>query len=535
MRQWANSNKPFTHGNRMPPIVPFRSFHHLQSMRFTARMALALLVALCLSDSAFAFSFADVAQRAKQLAAAPYVSAPTANFPKELQALSHDQYLDIRFNPDKAWWRGAHLPFELMFFHQGTHFNQPVRINEVVGGKIREIKFSPDFFDYNAVKLDPQKLHGLGFAGFRAHYAINTPKFKDEVVVFLGASYFRALGKGQWYGLSARGLAIDTALISGEEFPRFVEFWIVQPDARAKELTIYALLDSKRAAGAYRFIVRPGVETVVDVKLELHLRENVSKLGIAPLTSMFLFAENQRATGDDYRPEVHDSDGLSIQSGTGEWIWRPLTNPKRLLVTSFAVTNPLGFGLMQRDRDFDRYEDIADHYERRPSAWVEPKGKWGAGHVELVQIPTPDETNDNIVAYWVPDAGPVPRKPYDLEYRILWQKETETRPPLSWVTQTRRGRGYVRNPDNSIGFAIDFDGPSLRKLPSDAKLEAVVDADANGEIVERTLQRNDATGTWRIALRVKRVDPAKPVEMRAFLKGGANNVSETWSYILPPD
>ncbi|MET0918935.1 MAG: glucan biosynthesis protein, partial [Burkholderiales bacterium] len=273
-------------------------------------LATLALSALCFANGALAFGFSDVVQRAKQLAAAPYVNTPTTNLPKDLQGLTHDQYLNIGFNPDNAWWRSAKLPFELAFFHQGIHFNQPVKINELVGAKVREIKFSPDFFDYGANKVDLSKLQGIGFAGFRAHYAINTPKFKDEVVVFLGASYFRALGKGQWYGLSARGLAVDTALISGEEFPRFVEFWIVQPERNSKELTIYALLDSKRATGAYRFIVRPGVETVMDVKAQLYLRENVTKLGLAPLTSMYLFGENQRASGEDYRPEVHDSDGL---------------------------------------------------------------------------------------------------------------------------------------------------------------------------------------------------------------------------------
>ena len=323
-----------------------------------------------------------------------------------MQGLTYDRYRDIRFKPNEAWWRGAKLPFELAFFHQGFYFDQPVRINEVVAGRVREIKFSPDLFDFGANKIDRQKMQGLGFAGFRVHYPVNTPKYKDEVLVFLGASYFRAMGKGQVYGLSARALAVDTALISGEEFPRFVEFWIEQPAANARELTIYGLLDSKRVTGAYRFLLKPGVETVVDVKAQIFLRENVSKLGLAPLTSMFTFGENQRPRTEDYRPEVHDSDGLLIQSGTGEWIWRPLTNPKRLLVTSFALDNPLGFGLMQRDRDFSRYEDLEARYERRPSAWVEPKGKWGAGRVELVQIPSPDETNDNIVAYWVPDATP---------------------------------------------------------------------------------------------------------------------------------
>jgi glucans biosynthesis protein len=497
-------------------------------------LCLALLAMLPCQD-ARAFGFTDVAQRAKQLAGAPFKKPEGPALPKDLQGLTYDGYRDIRYKPVHAWWRGSKLPFELEFFHPGFYFDQPVVINEVVGNRVREIKFNPDHFDYGANKVDRQKVQGLGFAGFRVHFPVNTPKYKDEVLVFLGASYFRAIGKGQVYGLSARALAVDTALISGEEFPRFVEFWIEQPAANARELTIYGLLDSKRVTGAYRFLLRPGVETVVEVKAQIYLREHVSKLGLAPLSSMFSFGENQRSGTEDYRPEVHDSDGLLIQSGTGEWIWRPLTNPKRLLVTSFSLDNPVGYGLMQRDRDFNRYEDLEAHYERRPSAWVEPKGKWGAGRVELVQIPSPDETNDNIVAFWVPDATPAPRKPFDFEYRVLWQKDSETRPPLAWVTQTRRGRGYTRNPDASIGFVVDFEGPALRKLPTDATLTGDVTVDSNGEIVEKVVHRNDVTGGWRIVLRVRRLDEAKPVEVRAFLKGDANTVSETWSYILPPE
>ncbi len=504
--------------------------------RCTRRLTLCVaFLALFLAQDAHAFGFADVAQRAKTLAATPFKKPEGHVLPKELQGLTYDSYRDIRYKPIDAWWRGSKLPFELEFFHRGFYFDQPVTINEVLGGRVREIKYSPDLFDFGTNKVDRQKLQGLGFAGFRVHYPVNTPKHKDEVLVFLGASYFRAIGKGQVYGLSARALAVDTALISGEEFPRFVEFWIEQPAANARELTIYGLLDSKRVTGAYRFLVRPGVETVVDVKAQIYLREHVTKLGLAPLGSMFSFGENQRPSNEDYRPEVHDSDGLLIQSGTGEWIWRPLTNPKRLLVTSFTLDNPLGYGLMQRDRNFSSYEDLEAHYERRPSAWVEPKGKWGAGRVELVQIPSPDETNDNIVAYWVPETTPVPRKAFDFEYRILWQRDSETRPPLAWVTQTRRGRGYTRNPDSSIGLVIDFEGPALRKLPTDATLSGNVAVDANGEMVEKVVHRNDVTGGWRMVLRVKRLDDSKPVEIRAFLKGDANTVSETWSYILPPD
>jgi len=494
-----------------------------------AALLLALAPALALG-----FDFEEVAHRAQQLASQPY-RAQKVELPKELQGIDYDHFRDIRFRPERMLWRDQKLPFEVAFFHLGLYFDRPVRINELTGNSAREIRFDPALFDYGANKFDPQRMSGLGFAGFRVHYPLNTPKYKDEVLVFLGASYFRALGKNQVYGISARGLAIDTGLASGEEFPAFVEFWLERPSASATELTIYALLDSRRVSGAYRFTLRPGVETAIEVKERLFLRENVSRLGIAPLTTMYFFGENQRSNRDDYRPEVHDSDGLSVQSGTGEWIWRPLVNPKRLLVTSFALANPLGFGVMQRDRDFAHYEDLEARYDLRPSLWVQPKGSWGSGRVELVEIPSPDETNDNIVAYWVPDAPPAPKAPFDLEYRLLWQRETTTRPPSSWVVQTRRGRGFFRNDDGSSGFVIDFDGPSLRKLPADAEVEGIVSVDSNAEVKEVVTHRNDATGGWRLVLRFTRGDPAKPAELRAYLRTRTSTLSETWSYILPPD
>ena len=499
---------------------------------FAALLTVLLLVLA--AQAAWAFDFNDVAQRAKELAAAPYKRGP--GLPKELQGLDYDRYRDIRYKPERFLWRDAKLPFELAFFHQGLYFDQPVRIHEVAGDGVREIRFDPEAFDYGANRLDPAKLRalGLGFAGFRVHFPLNTPKYKDEVLVFLGASYLRALGKGQRYGASARGLAIDTALPSGEEFPRFVEFWIERPAPGAKALVVYALLDSRRAAGAYRFVLRPGVDTAMEVKARLYLRDKVGKLALAPLTSMFLFGENQRAPYDDYRPEVHDSDGLSIQGADGEWIWRPLVNPRRLLTTSFSLANPRGFGLMQRDRDYAHYEDTEVRYELRPSVWVAPRGEWGTGRVELVQIPVPDETNDNIVAYWVPDPAPAPGQPYDFEYRLLWQKDAETRPPQAWVAQTRRGRGYARKPDDSVSFVVDWEGPALKQLANDAKVEAVVSSDANGRIVEVNGWPNEVTGGWRTTVRLRRVDDAKPVELRAFLRSAGSAISETWSYILPP-
>ncbi|WP_430869917.1 glucan biosynthesis protein G [Cupriavidus basilensis] len=491
------------------------------------------MLAVC-AMAAHAFDFDTVAARARQLAGTPY-KAPVQNLPRELRELSYERYREIEYKPERFQWRNAKLPFELSFFHEGMVFDQPVRINEVVSGSAREIRFDPAAFNYGPHKVDAAKLKPLGFAGFRVLYPLNNAKSKDEVVSFLGASYFRALGKDQWYGLSARGLAVDTALNSGEEFPRFVEYWIERPSPADKQLTIYALMDSRRMSGAYRIVIRPGAETAMEVKSRLFMRENVTKLGLAPLTSMYLFGENQPSAVQDYRPEVHDSDGLSVQLGTGEWLWRPLSNPKRLLVTSFAATNPQGFGLMQRDRNFGNYQEIGAWYERRPSAWVEPKGNWGSGRVELVQIPTPDETNDNIVAYWVPDNPPKPKQAFDFEYRLLWQKDGEKQPPLSWVTQTRRGQGLSRKQDDtSFSLVVDFEGPVFKKLAADTRIDPVISADSNGELLNTSTQRNEATGGWRMTMVVRRKDENKPVELRGYLRNGNTTLSETWSYILPP-
>jgi glucans biosynthesis protein len=521
-----------SHRTPMATLFPMTPIARRLSRRWLPAVVLALTVLL--PGAACAFDLDDVAAKAKALAEQPF-QKPEGRQPKALQQIGYDRYRDIRYKADRAVWRKERLPFELQFFHQGLYYDRPVRISEIDGRAVRELKFSPDDFDYGDNKVDTESFRDLGFAGFRVHFPVNRPAYKDEVLVFLGASYLRALGKGQRYGLSARGLAIDTGLISGEEFPRFTDFWIVRPTASARELVIYALLNSRRATGAYRFVLKPGAETLIDTKARLYLRENVPKLGVAPLTSMFYFGENQPADHDDYRPEVHDSDGLSIASGTGEWIWRPLVNPKRLLVTSFSMSNPQGFGLMQRDRKFERYEDLEVRHELRPSLWIEPKGNWGAGRIELVQIPTPDETNDNVVAYWVPDKLPAPGSLLALDYVQRWQMESDTRPPLAWVEQTRRGRGgYARAADGSIGLVVDFVGPALSKLGPDARVEGVVSVDGNGELLERTTYRNEVTGGWRVNLRLKRVDDGRPVELRAYLKNDSSTLSETWSYVLPP-
>ncbi len=483
------------------------------------------------AEAAAAFDFDDVAARAQSQAQQPYKSH-SRKPPAELQALTYDQYRDIRFRPDHALWRSENLPFELMFFHLGKFQTEPVLINEVTARGARHIRYRSADFDYGKNELSPKSWGDVGFAGFRAHYPINNPAYKDELVVFLGASYFRALGSGQRYGLSARGLAIDTVGGQAEEFPRFTEFWLVRPPTDATALTVYALLDSPRASGAYQFDIRPGSETVMEVRARIFLRGKVATLGIAPLTSMFAFGENQPHR-TDFRPEVHDSDGLMVAMGEGEWIWRPLLNPPHMLTTSFSMRSLRGFGLMQRDRNFSSYEDSEARYELRPSAWVEPVGSWGPGRVELMQFNTPDETNDNIVAYWVPEQLPAPGQPLDIAYRVHWQGTQQQRPPGAWVAQSRVGRGFAELGENEQQFVVDFTGPSLQALAADANVKAVVSAPANGEIVESNAYRVEPTGAWRMTVRVKQLKPAEPTELRGFLESDGNALTETWSNILP--
>jgi glucans biosynthesis protein len=521
----------------------------LKPPAWPARRLLAALALLALSASlspAQAWSLDDVARLAQQQVQSPY-RPPASAAPPELAALDYDALRDIRFKEDQTLWRSDALPYELKFFHVGRQ-SDSVRVNEVSPQGVKRLPYRPEQFTFGP-KLDKHRLNpkawgDLGYAGFRVHSPLNSTTYKDELITFQGASYFRALGAGQRYGLSARGLAVDVTGGGAEEFPRFTEFWIEKPSIQSGPnvpLTVYALLDSPRMTGAYRFDIRPGEQTVTEVHARIFMRAGagprVATLGLAPLTSMFLFGENQPQLGD-FRPEVHDSDGLMVASSDGEWLWRPLQNPTAALATSFALKGLKGFGLMQRDRAFSSYEDTEARYELRPSAWVTPIGDWGPGRVELLQLPTPDETHDNVVAYWVPDKIPPAGGSLDFAYQLAWQGKTQQQPPNGWVTQSRRGTGYsqlsAQERAQTIQYAVDFAGPALEALDPAAPVHAVVSSDANGRVLESQAWRNPATGGWRMSLRVQRLDPLKPVELRAFLQHLDNTVSETWTTIINP-
>src|SRR5262245_52785646 len=363
------------------------------------------------------FGFEDVVRRARELAAADFDEAAPA-LPEALNKLDFDSWRDIRFRPDKALLATQGSQFRLQLFHLGHIYRRPVIINTIRDGIPAPIPYAANLFDYGHSKIDKPLPVELGFAGFRLHYPLNDPKVYDEVIAFLGASYFRFLGRGQRYGLSARALAVEAGT-PNEEFPFFREFWIESPISGADRIMIYALLDGQSATGAYRFDLYAGIESAIEISAVLFPRKANVKFGLAPLTSMFFIGENDHRFDDDFRPELHDSDGLLIHSGTGEWIWRPLRNPEKPEVSTFIDRDIRGFGLLQRDRDFFHSPDLDLAYEARPSYFVEPKENWGEGAVELVELPTERETNDNVVASYVPKPSLEPQKPFTYAYRLL--------------------------------------------------------------------------------------------------------------------
>lgn len=475
------------------------------------------------------FGLDDVAKRAEVQARVPF-RPPTGEVPDWLTKISYDQWRNIRFRPERALWRDKKLPFQVQFFHPGLFYDRTVAIHVIDGKGNAPLPFNPSDFDYGSNEFGSRVPQDLGYAGLRLHYPIKRKDYLDEVIVFLGASYFRAVGRDLVYGLSARGLAVDTASPTGEEFPYFREFWLQQPAPNARSMVLYALLDSRRLTGAYRFEVHPGPTTRVAVEARLFSREPAEKLGFAPLTSMFFHGENTVTRFDDFRPEVHDSDGLLLHSSTGEWLWRPLDNRRRLELSSFDLPDPKGFGLIQRDRDFDHYQDLEARYDLRPSAWVEPKGAWGRGRVELVEIPTDDEVNDNIAVYWIPAEAVVPGVPQTFSYDLYWSGPDPERPPGGRVAATRLDRkGDVWR------FVLDFTGDDLVALPPETVLQGVVTigsgAPEDGELVGQFVEKNPVTGGFRLVFEV-RPKRSGPLPLRAFLQQGAGALTETWSYLL---
>lgn len=479
------------------------------------------------------FTHDMVQRRARDLAQMTF-DGSISPLPDPLAKLDFDGYRDIRFRPERSLLTANGGPFRMQMFHPGFLFQRTVTVNVVRDGVATPVPFSTQMFDYGRTKLDKPLPVNLGFAGFRLHYPLNAPDVHDELIAFLGASYFRFLGRDQRYGLSARGLAIDTGTGRPEEFPFFREFWIEPAAPGADRIVIHALLDSPSITGAYRFVVYPGAESVLDVSSTLYPRTRIEKLGIAPLTSMFFTGENDKRFFDDFRPEVHDSDGLMIQSSSGEWIWRPLRNPVDLAVSTFMERSPKAFGLMQRDRIFERYEDLEANYELRPGYLVEPVGDWGEGRVELVEIPTDNETNDNIVALWVPAAPVEAGQTLSFNYRIRALSKTDDLHPGAKVINTHQSiTKAISAPEqvapNTRRFIVDFAGGDLAYYLKDPDRVEVVPTISNGRITRTFIVPNPHTRGFRAAMDIE-VPPGESTSLRAFLRTGDHALSETWTY-----
>ena len=501
----------------------------------TGALTLSLLAAaggpaLAAKEKTEAFRRDSVRQMARARMAKPY-QPPKAPMPDGFSHMGYDAYRGIRFRPERALWRGENLGFEIQLFHRGFLFEDPVEIFIVDNGVATPVAYDPALFTFDAGLPQPPTDAKFGFAGFRIHAPLNRPDYYDEAAVFLGASYFRAVARGHVYGLSGRGLAIGTAAPMGEEFPAFRSFWIEKPQPGATDIVVYGLLDGPSTTGAFRFTIRPGAETQVDVESTLFPRVELATVGIAPLTSMFFFGAADQRTVDDYRPAVHDSNGLAIRTGRGEAIWRPLTNPADVQVSAFLDENPLGFGLMQRERGYRDFLDLEAAYERRPSAWVEPVGSWGRGAVHLVEIPTRSEYEDNIVAFWRPEKPLPAKEPHDATYRMTWL----SRLPVTDVATVRSTRtGGIFGTTDRL-FVIEFEGAPLEKALAAGPLSAVVTS-SSGAVRDIVVHANQEAGGQRMSFRLA-PEGSDVVELRARLTDAAGNaVSESWTYrwLAPP-
>ena len=470
--------------------------------------------------TATAFDADTVPALARALAAARW-APPSRELPAALTGLGYDHYRDYRYRAERALWAGEGRGFEAQFFHRGYMFLDRVDMHVVEAGRSRPFPYARELFRFDHGVPSPPAGRDIGFAGFRLHGEVHQAGTLDEIAAFLGASYFRAVARGLGYGLSARGLALGSGDPGPEEFPVFRAFWLETPAPGARQAVVHALLDSPGVAGAFRFAITPGEDTVFDVDARLYPRVELANAGIAPLTSMYEFDAGDRAGIDDPRPAVHDSDGLALLAGSGEQAWRPLRNPRHVEHSGFQDRDPKGFGLMQRKRRFQDYEDPEAGYEKRPGCWVEPLDAWGEGEVHLVEIPTANEYADNIVAFWRPRAPLAPGREHRWRYRLHWSAGHDWNPALARVASTRSGAL-----DGAQGrqYLVDFSGGALPGGDAAVRVQAAANA---GELRNATAYRIPGTDSWRVGFELLPGDAAA-VEMRLWLEGDAGRLSETW-------
>jgi glucans biosynthesis protein len=481
----------------------------------------------------------SVTERALRLSREPF--QPTdRSLPPELASLDYDRYQRIDFRHQRSLWRNNRSGFELQPLHRGYIQSGRVKLNIVEDGQIRTLGYDPGLFDFDGLTRPEQPTDDLGYSGLRLLGHLDSDGTAREFLVFQGASYFRALAAGTAYGLSARGLALRTGNPAGEEFPSFTEMWIERPEPGTSDIKIHALLDSPSVTGAFMFTVRTGsgmtelstATTRIGVNATLYPRVDLDHVGIAPLTSMYWFGPLERGAVDDYRLRVHDSDGLALCNSVGAWQWRPLANPTTLRVSSFA--DPAGgrirgFGLVQRERAWESYQDMGADYHLRPDCWVEPHAEWPAGRVELIEIPTNSEYHDNIVAYWRPDAVMATGSEIKIGYDLVWSARAPS--GIGLLRAVTSSSGAIGRQERQV--VIDFSADTGKdRIASDLfddfwSLKPHVVA-KGAKIRAETLALNREIGGLRLSFTL---DPGdEPSEVVADITQAGRPVSETWRY-----
>ena len=505
------------------------------------------------------FTFTQVQASAEQLARMPFVPLPDV-LPPQLKKLTPDQERGIFWKENARLWRKKGLPFQVEFYPVSNESHTSPRINLVDSKGARPLAYSPNFFNYN-FPINPPLPDNLGYAGFFVRYPINKPDSLDGFFSVLGASYFRALAKDQVYGLSGRGLAINAGADGkGEEFPEFKEWWLHEPAPDATSVVLDALLDSPSVTGAYGFKITPGTATTVDIHATLFFRKAVDWIGIAPFSSMYLYGENAANHFGNFHPEIHDSDGVLIHTGSGDWMWRPLGQAPLFQIYKFSDENPKGFGLLQRDRDFQHYQDNDLKYNVRPSAWVTPHGNWGKGSIILAHRPSNNPNTDNVVLFWHPDKIPQPGERLELDYTVDFYMNDAARPPLAYSRQT-----LIVNPappmaappmvasapphpptptpapkpgdTTPVQFMVDFAGNGIENLPADKPPYLYLHFDPPGTVLrDWKLEKISYDNSWRATFTIIPFKHTVPTEMECRLMENTQTpaqgkpLSEEWTY-----
>jgi glucans biosynthesis protein len=500
------------------------------------------------------FSFANVEAMAQRHAGEPFHPLPD-ELPLQLKKLTPAQELGVFWNDTYRLWRKQGLPFQVDFYPLSNDQHTAPEFNVVDRHGAQQLTYSPRFFHFN-VPLDSPLPPDLGYGGFYIRYPNMAPKSDpksplDGFFSAKGASYFRVLAKNQVYGLSSRALAINAIVEHKEEFPQFTAWWLYQPEPNASAVKLDALLDSPSVSGAYEFTVRPGAQTSVDVHAVLFFRKDVPQLGIAPFSSMYFYGENAKNHFGNYHPEIHDSDGILMNTGKGEWVWRPLEQATLTQIYNFGDENPRGFGLVQRDRDFQHYQDLAMNYNLRPSAWVTPHGNWGKGAVQLIQLITNNANTDNVVLQWHPVAAPKAGDRLELNYTIDYYMNDANRPPLAYAIQTlvndpapppppaptlmgppapASAAKAVPGAPTPVQFLVDFAGDGIEDIAPNHKPDIDLTCNAGARIRESGVEKNDYDKSWRVIFTIIPAKVNVPVELRCTLRDHGKALTETWTY-----